>query len=417
MEKKDYKVLLVYLPFLILLFLSITKTGFSLDVDCWIKWAKFSLENGFRNTYKSGTDYLPILHYLLNIFSRLQGSASNIGTNIHYFKVITILFEFGSTLILFKLLNDKFKDVYKSILYSLLYLFNFAILYNSMIWNQVDSILTFFAFCSIIAAYYKKSIIAIVSFVFAINMKPQAIIFLPVLILLLIPIIREQKYKKNILLFVTLLVLQTLILLPFILAGDLGRIWSNLTNYVDRFPCISMNAYNFWHLIFFTENSLSDIEDTIKFAGISYKIWGMILFMISSLISLFWIIKPTILYIFKKIEVDISLRKLLISTGLIVILFFFFNTQMHERYAHSSIIFIAAYSLIYRRPLPFIFISIAYFLNLENAMGYLKLYNYAPILFSPITISIFFLITILMLFYDLFFASSNCKSLKQCLKN
>jgi len=407
MEKKDYKILWIYLPFLVLLFLSITKSGFGLDVDCWVKWAKFSLENGFRNTYKSGTDYLPILHYLLNIFSRLQGNASNIAANIHYFKVITILFEFGSTLILFKLLNDKFKDVYKSILYSLFYLLNFAILYNSMIWNQVDGILTFFAFCSIIAAYYKKSIIAIVSFVFAINMKPQAIIFLPILILLLIPIIREQKYKKNILLFVTPLVFQTLILLPFILAGDVGRIWSNLTNYVDRFPCISMNAYNFWHLITFSNDSLSNMKDTIKFAGISYKNWGMILFMISSFISLFWIIKPTLLSFFKKMEINISLRKLLISTGLICLLFFYFNTQMHERYPHPAIIFIASYSLLYKRPLPFIFITIAYFLNLESALGYLKLYHFAPILFYPITISILFLITILLLFFDLFKGDKN----------
>ncbi len=75
---------------------------------------------------------------------------------------------------------------------------------------------------------------------------------------------------------------------------------------------------------------------------------------------------------------------------------------MHERYSHPAILFLAVYALFYNRYLPYITGSFAYFLNMEDVLKYLNLHNYSTVFYTNWVISILFLITISILFYDLF---------------
>jgi Gpi18-like mannosyltransferase len=402
------KILLLYAPFVVSLIILKTKSGYEYDLWCFAEWAKYSFTEGLSNIYKSWTDYLPLYQYVLFCFGKIQGSVEAIADNIYKLKTLTIFFELGTTLMLFKMLEKKFKDTYKAVFFSLFYFLNLAVLYNCVIWGQIDGIVTFFIFGSIIFGYKKKLFLSLLFFVLALNTKLQAIIFLPVIGFLLLPIILNKSIiKKLIYSIVGIGIIQLLIFLPFIYAGDFSQLWNVVTNSVGKFPQVSMNAYNMWY--FFIENP-GDILDTNIFLGITFKTWGLILFFSTGFLALLHLIKPFILNLYKKIEFKYSLRKLMISCALIPLLFFFFNTQMHERYVHPAFIFLAVYAMLYSKPVVFILGSLAYFLNMENVLRFFQTNNYHTLVFTPWFIACIYFLVIILLFIDLYDVKLNKKN-------
>jgi len=394
------KILLLYAPFVAALIIITPKRGFDDDMGCWRAWTQIIFTEGFRNIYKSWTDYLPLYHYVLFFFGKIQGSVEAIADHIYKLKTITIFFEFGTTLMLFKILKNKFKDIHKALLFSLFYFLNLAVLYNSTIWGQVDGIMTFFIFGSVVFGYKKKIFFSLLFFVLALNMKLQAIIFLPVIGLLLLPVMLDKsQIKKLIYSVIGIGTVQLLIFFPFIYAGDFPKLWNVITGSVGKYPKVSMCAFNMWY--FFVENPVKT-PDTLVFLGITYKTWGLILFFITSFFALLHFLKPFIFNVFKKINVAYSQKKLIISCALIPLLFFFFNTQMHERYAHPALIFLALYAMLYNKPLIFILGSLAYFLNLEGVMQFFQTNNYHTLVFDPRFIACIYLLVIVLLFIDLY---------------
>jgi len=392
------KILLLYVPFVILLIIIKPKDGFGLDLWSWSEWAKFSFTEGLSNIYKSGTDYLPLYQYILFFFGKIQGSIEAIADNIHKLKTFTIFFELGTTLMLFKILEDKFKDTYKAVLFSLFYFLNIAVLYNSVIWGQVDGIVTFFIFGSVIFGYRKKLFLSLLFFILAINMKLQAIIFLPVIGILLLPAVFDKSQMKKLIYFIVGVgIVQFLIFFPFICAGDFSKLWNVVTGSVGKYPVVSIHAYNMWY--FFIDDP-RNTSDTYAFLGITYKNWGLILFFITSFFALLHFIKPFVLKVFKKIDIEYSRKKVIISCALIPLLFFFFNTQMHERYSYYALIFLATYAMLYNRPLVFILGSLAYFLNMDDCLHFFLKSH--PFFLIPCFIACIYLLVIILLFIDLY---------------
>ena len=68
---------------------------------------------------------------------------------------------------------------------------------------------------------------------------------------------------------------------------------------------------------------------------------------------------------------------------MIPLLFAFFNTQMHERYWHAAVLFLAAYGFLRRDYWPYVLVSVAYFLNLEGVLRFLQLKKYSVLIFDP----------------------------------
>ena len=394
------KIVFLFSPFLILVILLTPKSGHGFDLFCWIEWATYSYTNGLPNIYKSWTDYLPLYHYVLFVFGNIQGSVEAIAENINNLKYFTLLFELGSTLFLFKILEKHFKDTYKALFYSLFYFLNIAVLYNSVIWGQVDGIMTFFVFGSVVFCCNKKIFPCLLFFILALNMKLQAIIFAPVIVLLLLPMTFDKSQLKNLIYsFLGAIIIQFLIFSPFIFTGDFPKLWNVLTSSVGKYPQVSMNAYNMWY--FFMEDPML-VSDSGTFLAITYKNWGLILFFVTSFFALFHFIKPSIQIVFKRVRVEYSQKKILISCALIPLLFFFFNTQMHERYSHPALLFLAIYAILYRKPLVFTLGSVAYFLNMEDVLHFFQWNNYNTLGFTPWFIACLFLLLIILLFLDLY---------------
>jgi hypothetical protein len=161
-----------------------------------------------------------------------------------------------------------------------------------------------------------------------------------------------------------------------------------------------MNAYNFWALLVDSKNFFD--SDALDFWGLSYKSWGLMLFLSTSFMAL---IIPLI-RVYKKLihgkSTTISLNEILLLGALIPLLFFFFNTQMHERYSHPAFIFITVYSLLNRKIHLLIISSIAYFLNLEDVLQAFNTQNYSTLIYTPFFIATLYLLTIVLLFIELY---------------
>ncbi|MDR2011093.1 MAG: hypothetical protein LBQ22_11510 [Bacteroidales bacterium] len=395
------KIVIHYIPFLILLCLLTPKSGHWGDNYAWAMWTIFNMEGGHSHIYKTGVDYMPLYHYVLHFYGKLQNSTDAIHQNIYMLKYITLLCEFLSTLFIFKLCEDKFKNTYKAMFLSLFYLLNIGVIYNNIIWGQVDGIMAFFLIASVYFAYKKKILWTLIFYMLAINMKLQSIIFLPIVGLLLLPeILKKENIKKTILSVLIVALMQFIILFPFIKVGDFSKVWYVVTNSVGKYKAVSVNAYNIWHILL--KGNLLDINSYTEVFGLTYYLWGLILFFISSFFALFHFIKPLYLKIIKKVKIEFSTRKMFISCSLIPLLFFFLNTQMHERYAQTAFVFLAVYALLYNRPIPYIIGSIANFLNLEGVLKFFELGNYHTLVFMPWFVACLFLITIILLFFDLY---------------
>lgn len=375
--------------------------GHHYDNYCWQQWAKFSFENGLANIYNNNTNnYLPLYHYILYGYAIIQGSVENIEANIYYLKLVTLIFQFITGYYILKLINSN-KISESSLFNVLFYLLNIAVLYNAIIWGQVDGIMSCLLFVSVYYAIKHRTLLALSFYLLAINFKLQAIIFLPLIGLVILPqIINNLSRKKLIQLIIIPLFIQIIIILPFILSNTTHKILAVITGSFSTFPVVSMNAYNIWHILL--SGNLMKTPDNIIFLGLTYKNWGLIFFFVLSGIALLPLFTSSIKAILNKKQLEYSNEKIILLCSLIPLLFFYLNTQMHERYSHPALCFIISYSIIKKTPLLAFIGCLAYFLNMEGVLKYMNFSNYKILFFDPIFISALYLITISVVFLKLF---------------
>lgn len=381
------------------------------DIWCWNMWSKQIFEFGLGNVYGSGTDYLPLYHYFLKFYSFFQNNPEQIEKNIQYLKLISLFFHFVTGYFLICLIKEGEQNLEKSILNSLFFLLNISILYNSIIWSQVDGILTCFIFISCYFAIRKQILPSIVFFVLAINFKLQAIIFIPIIGLILLPeMFLRFSFIRLIKWIIIPVILQVIILLPFIFTGNVEMVWTVVSGSLGKYPVISMNAFNMWDLL--VKGDLMYTEDSIIISGLSYKNWGLLLFFTTSGLALFPLAKSVYLSLRSKTNQVLATDKIMITCSLVTLLFFYVNTQMHERYSHPALVFILAYSILRKKPVLATIGCAAYILNLEVVLQSLRLENYSQFFFQRSFISILYLVCIIWLFLDLF----NVKLMRKTFK-
>ena len=188
------------------------------------------------------------------------------------------------------------------------------------------------------------------------------------------------------------LVLQVFLVLPFLLQGH-GELIFNAVKGVDQYPWVSMNAYNLWY--YFVDHPM-ETQDTIKFAGLTYKNWGLLMFCGFSALVLGPFLKDIWNHWKADKEPAYLVERICLTSGLVMIGFFYFNTQMHERYGHAAMLFFACYGYISGRYWLFFLLSIAYVLNLEDVLMWLHLKNYSILLLQPWFISTLWLVTMVL---------------------
>jgi Gpi18-like mannosyltransferase len=207
----------------------------------------------------------------------------------------------------------------------------------------------------------------------AINFKLQAIIFLPLVLILSLPFIRNKGWKFLGLHVLAIISIQILILLPFAISGNLDETLHALaTRSVDKYPTLSRNAYNVWHYLVSEPFHFPD-SNTVFHVPLKY--WGMAMFFAASgmiLLPLFLAVNNGA---FENLKRNERLGTIFQVAALVTLAFFLFNTQMHERYMHPAVLFSGLFMILTHRPIVYMLASIGYLLNLEAIMQYMRYFD------------------------------------------
>lgn len=374
-DKETRHLLLTGLGIYLLLLLFLPSFGHAWDNACWGMWSTRLTSHGFASAYTEGStvNYLPLYLYVLKAYGEWMGT-EQIFAHTYYLKAITLLFDIGSAYLICSRLTG-IKNQWRYMIYLFL---NLGFIYNSFVWNQVDGILSFFVLWSFILAVENKTALSMLAYLLALNFKLQGIIFLPVVGLLWLQALNVKSLLRGVL-FCTLA--ELLILLPFISAGVVRNIGDVITGSVDYYKSISMNAFNLWHLLlkgdlFFRK------DDAIFILGLSYRNFGLILFMLSSALVLLPLALKAIKSRLGKSAETIDMELGAAAMALIVLSFFYFNTQMHERYIHPVMVFSSLLAFKYRHWAQWVIISLAYALSLEKVCMWWHLNNYGTLIFN-----------------------------------
>ncbi len=388
LNKTRIELFLLFMLYLLIL----PRVYMDYDMGFWREWALYIHQHGLGNAYATGSpiNYFPVYIYGLYIFDLLQGTEANIIHNINSIKILFVCFDFLPVVVLcaFRQKILSFKIPY------LFLLLNVAYIFNSMAWGQIDSIYTNLAFLAIVTAVLYP-VTGILLYLLALNTKQQAIEFLPIMAAVLLYSVRN--FKTVIIAIVSFAALQALILIPFMNNGGITRILQFAANSVGLYHNLSISAFNIWYLI--TKGNPYFINDTDTYFVLSYRAIGFILFSISALIVVVPLLKR--IWTIRKNNHpfdEYSYRLLFLSTGMLCLFFFYFNTQMHERYAHPIIIFFFFYGVASRNYKLFILASIPYFLSLDKCFsypdGYLPIVHYKFIYASKV-IALWYTATVL----------------------
>lgn len=404
LKKTRVELLLLFVLYLFIL----PRVYMDYDMGFWREWALYIHQHGLSNAYAPGSpvNYFPVFVYGLYFFDLLQGTDANIIHNINNIKILFVAFDFLPLVVLCafrqRILSYKIPHLFLML--------NIAYVFNSMVWGQIDAIYTNLAFLAIVTAI-SYPIGGILLYMLALNTKQQAIEFLPIMAFVLWYRIRDLK--TVFLSFISIAALEFIILLPFIFNGTAGRLIGFATHAVGLYHNLSISAFNIWYLI--TGGNPYFMDDTSTYIVFSYRLWGFILFGISGIAMLVPVIKK--IWQLRKNDLPFdehAYRLLFLGTGMLCLCFFYFNTQMHERYAHPIIIFFFFYGVVSKNYKLFILASIPYILSLDKAFsfpdGYLPITHYKFIYASKI-IALWYTATIAYGSYLLFRTSKESVSL------
>lgn len=258
-HKINFNIVCLFLSALILrLFLANFGT-LQLDHGTFVSWANSLATNGFKDFYGSWSDYLPGYLYVLWVLGKMNLIIPQLQTLT--FKFPAILADLLTGLLIYRIVKNKkivinqkrlSKQAIKKWGLGLfaLYVFNPAIVSNSTLWGQVDSLTAFFALASIYFATKNKLLISSILLAIGTLVKPQAAFIAPAILYLVI----NNKWRVKQIINYTLVGLSVFILgfLPFTNISNLfSFIAERLSLSASQYPYGSVNAFSFWGLFGF----------------------------------------------------------------------------------------------------------------------------------------------------------------------
>lgn len=361
------------------------------------------LGNGLANIYRLGINYLPLYNYILFFYGKLMGTTEGVILYINSLKYITVLFELIGIAFVVALVRRKYERIQTVLLLSLLIILNPAFFYNCVFYGQVDGIYSSFVFISVYYAIRKNTKLSVLFYVIALNFKLQAITYFPLILLINLPQIWEvRSLRKAAIILLPSVILQILIVLPFVLNGDADLLWNVVTGSKGKYPFVTMGALNFWSYFFEEPKHVLDIKG---FWGRSYHVYGLLLYNGFMLLTIFPLLYWKYRKMIKKEAIDFFPVHRILLTGILVsLVFFYFNTQMHSRYVHPAMIFGAAYALYTKKYTIYGLLSLAYFLNIEYSARILKgdISDFNSFFFEPVFVASVYGLVLILCFWKLY---------------
>lgn len=238
------------------------------------------------------------------------------------------------------------------ILYSAL--FNPAIIYNSSLWGQIDTIPLAFAVWSFYLLYKNRMILSFVLLCLGLLSKQTIGILVPIYGLLFI---KRGDWKLKIKSFLSGAVVFFAVFLPFYKRGNV--ILFPLITYLriaTQFAAgwLTAHAFNFWYLVHYPGNT-SDL--VLYFANLTPRFLGTG-FVLIGLVGVLY-------FVGKKTQRGSSF---IMAAALLPMLVFLFSTRMHERHLLPAIPFLLLATVIEARFYwLYLYTTLFHFLNLYAA--------------------------------------------------
>lgn len=380
---------LIIIGLLLRIYSGLLIDGHPFDIKIYQNWAA-SAANNLLKVYdgNSSVDYPPVYLYVLFVVGKIA-SVSTLSTYYPLLlKLPSIAADVLSAYFIYKV-GKKHLSIENSLLLAAFYAFNPAVLINSTIWGQADSL---FALFIILAMYYvseDKLAKAAIFFAISVLMKPQGIIFLP---LLLFVLIKKKSLKSFIQSAAAGILTAIIILLPFSVSKGFTWIFNLYIKEVGEYPYASNNAFNFYTLI-----GANHVKDSQTLFIFSYHTWGMLFIVLVTLLS-------GIIYIKSKDKSAIFIAALVQTVGV-----FNFSVGMHERYMFAAPI-LAVLAYVYSKDKRILALSVIFsiivYLNTHIVLfEQFKGNNYMTNTFMVISLS---LLNVLSFIYLIKIAVDKC---------
>ncbi|MCI8801467.1 MAG: phospholipid carrier-dependent glycosyltransferase [Lachnospiraceae bacterium] len=333
--------------------------GFGSDTACFASWADRIFQTGPGGFYSPDvfTDYPPGYMYVLWIVGAVR-SLFRIeyysAAHLILLKLPAILCDMVCGLLIFREVVHRGRKQQAPFLCAA-WLFNPAVILNSSVWGQVDSCFSLAVIFLCLCLVRRKLPSACVAFGTGLLIKPQMLLFAPLLAAgifdeLLSPSVRkissplpctdngkhfaEKEHfadSKKLSLCGTVVLKMMRCLLPglavivgmvlFCLPFGLENVWKQYFSTVGSYPYAAVNACNFWGFL-----GLNWVSQDTVFLGIPYRILGGAA--IAAVIALVLLIS---------LKNRRTSEKYPFLGALLIVGIFMFSVRMHERYLYSAL--------------------------------------------------------------------------------
>ena len=329
------------------------------DVYWYRQWV-LDLHNGLFDIYSRANeialDYPPlflVLVYPVSLLYRLVPPDSYYITDMLFMKLVPILFDVATAALLFYICH-KSKYSVTGLFVMALWLCDPSMLFNSTVWGQTDSLLSFFLILSFWLLHRRRCVIATVIYTAACMIKFQSLFFAPVFLLGLLsacdlcasmfPSTPKKAFVKFGYCVLAALSTVAVVFAPFIIgAKNPSLIFDVYLGSAGKYPYCTLNAFNFYSIL--GKNWVE--SDHIFFCNITYSTFGI-------LVTLLGVAGLMTLWFFGK------RRCVYLGCVFMIQHIFMFMTAMHERYQIIVLPFVLmAYIMHRNRRYLYMFISLS----------------------------------------------------------
>ncbi len=362
-------IMILFVAFIVRLVAAFSYKGFDNDIVSFSSWGMTMLSKGPLEFYQiAGPDgYPPLYNLVLGVFTAITRILRLDYNTSAYFAVIkmpAILCDMAMGLFIYKIASAKISKRTALILSSL-YLMNPAIIVNSSSWGQVDAVFTLAVVLCIYCIIERKLYLSMPIFLVGLLMKPQTIIFTPILLLGVVweitNLVKEKKFKpkygtdaektivkntdasirRNIISFFGCVITFFIFSIVFSIkmegfAGSLTWLLKTYLIIISSYPYADLSAFNFFGLI--GGQWAKDTEPIIR--GISWLTWKT-----AGNASIVVIVATTVWMYAKSKAKSISLFLL---AAYVVFGVCTFSSGVHERYVFPAMALILVSYIYYK---------------------------------------------------------------------
>ncbi len=383
--------LMMAAAFVVRIALAATTRGHAADIGTFSAWAGHAAE-GFTSFYSPGyfADYPPGYMYVLWLVGKvdlLLALDFNTPPFLVILKLPAMLADIGTILIIYRLARRHLHGT-TAVALAALFAFNPAVLLDSAVWGQVDSVLTLFIVLGVLLLKRHPALSGL-SFAAALLIKPQALIFAPLPLLWFgVRFLRREGHTSAELLQFTGAAILTFctVILPFAVNESPGWIIAKYAGTLASYPYATFNAFNLFALT--GGNLVSSAE---RFLFLTYGAWGNLFIVLIVLFSTVVAVRGNGFSRFWYLSLFLPASVFVLSA------------KMHERYLFPALVLMLAYYIVTRERwvlLLYAGFSVTQFLNVAEvlALSYQDIYavpRFAPLLLTVSLVNV--LLALLMI--------------------